>query len=262
MLARMKNVLLVILTALAVSTGIGFYWYMKQVPTIPFDPLLTDALEHIDGVRTYMQDVDTQTLVDGKNLRIVGKYAVNGQESAYSSFSTTTLYLDGIGHAFSLSNISIGDTVFVKIETEDAFLMDSIPNSPDWLYFHKEAIPAQYQNIAIFGPTIEHARLLEDGGAYLRLLSPGTEESLDEKEVYRYRFQLVDAVQAPGGTLATLFGRIATGTIDVWVDPEERQVTMLRITNPPYHSTTTFSSINSSLPIEPPIVPISATLTR
>ena len=224
-----------------------------------FDLPLQKALAAVPSISAYSQHDETQTQISDRRLQIVGVYDVDTAHRSFASYSTTTLFLPGspAGHSFSHWDIAIGDDVYIKIDTTDKLLSNSIQRFPQWKHFVSNAIPAKYASIAIVGPIQDNLTLLAQNGAYLSLVKKWGPAPWGDESLLRYTFKLSGkTADIPGGPLSALVSHIGrTGTVDVWVDPKSFAVRHLVFSNPPYVSTSTISNINALQPIVAPITP-------
>jgi len=201
------------------------------------------VLEAIPSVTTYDQQIETRTTVSGRTLDIAGNYAVDYPDHAYAAYSTTTLVIDGVPHSFTHANIAVGDDVYLRIDTDDPLLARSINRIPFWTHYTAGKIPPQLSGIAIAGPIEDTLQILGANGAYLHLIRhSGT----------HYTFVLSGISPKDGGALTALMTRIATGTVDVWIDPAHDTVTQIVFTSLPFVSTSTITQVNAPLTITPP----------
>lgn len=222
-----------------------------------FDEPLIKTLEHMATVQSYSQYVDTTTVVSERPLRVYGWYHVDHNKRSYAAFSTTTLTvpggIQGAGkHDFTHDNIAIGDTVYVKIDTESEFLKPSINDSHQWQRFQKDSIPEQYKNIAVTGPILDNLRIFAGDAEHLELVRKYGLETVDGEALRRYRFILKSSVPKES-TVGALQQRLGNeGTIDIWIEDATHTITRMIFSHPPYTSTTTLSNLNSLPTIVPP----------
>ncbi len=246
------------LCALLVSLLMSFviYEYIER-KAHEFDEPLIKVLEKVDSIQSYNQYVDTTTVVSDRPLRVFGWYVVDHSSRSYATFSTTTLTvpvgIEGAGnHDFTHDNIAIDDTVYVKIDTDSEFLKPSINDSDKWQRFTKDKIPEAYKNIAISGPILDNLRILAHDAEHLELIRKYGIETIDGKDLRRYRFTLKNGVPKES-TVGALQQRLGDeGTIDIWIDDAEMVVERMVFSHPPYTSTTTLSAFNGVDTIVPP----------
>lgn len=222
-----------------------------------FDAPLIAALEKVSTIQSYVQYVDTSTVVSDRPLRVYGWYTVDHTNRTYSAFSTTTLQVpEGIqgagGHDFTHDNIAIGDTVYVKVDTKSEFLKPSINDSHEWQRFDRNDIPDPYKNIAIAGPILDNLRVFANSAEHLELIRKFGLETIEDKILRHYRFKLKSIVpkESTVGALSERLG--SAGIIDIWTDDETATIQRMVFTNEPYTSTTSLSSFNTAPPTTPP----------
>lgn len=220
----------------------------------PFDATLERAFEVASSIGAHTEIVDTHVIVSDRILYIEGTYESNKALDAYAAYSTTTILLPDLpvnnqSHTFTHQNISIGNDVYTKIETESPVLLSSIPASPQWRHFTRSAIPREFADIAVPGPIIENLRLLDQGGTYLRLIQARGEEVLGSTTLRRYELEL--SGKKTSGNLQTVMDRIGKGRIDLWIDESTSLPYMMVFRGPGYFATTTISLLNSG-PITAP----------
>lgn len=236
-----------VLLALALAA----FFFATRTSRAPQDPVLAAAFAFADRTHSYVQEVSTEVRFPSQTLVIEGMYRLDRPGKRYASVATTTVRAQrGPKRSFTLSNVSLGADVYARVDTADAALAASFPRVGAWERFPAREIPDRYAGIAIPGPILDNLRILEQNGSYL---SPA-DEPVADGELMRYRFSLAPAHRGvTEGTLAVLLGRIATGTVSLWVTPsgEPRQ---LVFDASGYHSTTTLSSFDVPLGIEAPLV--------
>ncbi len=223
-----------------------------------FDEPLIKTLEGIRSIQSYSQYVDTTTVVSDRPLRVFGWYIVDHGTRSYATFSTTTLRVpDGVlgagNHDFTHDNIAIGDTVYVKIDTDSEFLKPSINDSHEWHRFERDRIPETYKNIAIAGPILDNLRIFANNAAHLELVKKYGLETVGLEQLRHYRFKLKSVVpdESTVGALAERLG--SEGTIDIWIDDDSSTIRRMYFARDPYTSTTTLSAFNEVPVITPPI---------
>lgn len=238
------------------ATSFGIWYYLQ--PHELEDALLQKTFAGIASIATYTQSVETEINLSDRNLVVRGEYYLNGPENRFQSIATTTLRVPQgrkiEEHSFTLQNISIGDDIYSKIETESPLLQETIPHSANWRHFTKGHIPDEFADIAVSGPILDNLLLFSQGGAFLVPRESYGEEMLGAERLARYSFTLSESVRRIGGTLGTLVGRIGeSGRVDVWIDPSSATLRQAVFTGENYHSTTTFSAMNIPHEIRAPI---------
>lgn len=236
---------LVVVSVLSASVT---YYFLTKKPEI--DAPMTAVLQKVSEADVYTQFVETEFVVGMRHFAIKGTYRNNSTEGRYESVSTTTLmFLDSPSeplHSFTLHNISVGNEIYTKLETESELLKKTVPLSKEWQRFTRGAVPDAFADIAVSGPVLDNIRILDKEGMYLALTESPYDETWGEETLRRYHFVLSDAAEAKvGGTLETLFARVGDGSVDVWIDAQAGEVRYIRFENPPYYSTTTLSFGNS-----------------
>ena len=246
-------ILAIFLVAASIS---GWLLYRTFHTTkITIDAPMQKALALVSTITSYSQQVDTQVKFPDRLLKITGIYAVDTPNKNYLSYSTTTLLIAGDPreHTFTHQDISIGDTVYNKVETSDPLLKSSIKSNPSWRSFKSNAIPASLANIIIAGPIQDNLAILSKNGAFLSLIKKSSQVAWDGNTFLRYTFTLSSNVSKVGnGPLSAIVGRIGPGTIDVWINPSTYLVQHMVFTNGSYISTTTIGSVNTPLFITAP----------
>lgn len=235
--------------ALLVAALVCIHWMSTQPE---FDADLTEAFQRASEVYAYTQEDITETVISDRTLHIEGLYHNNTRAGRFWSIATTTIVIPDDGeHEFSLANISFGDEVYTRVVTESPILREQIAFDAAWHRFRRDAIPTEFQNIAISGPILDHLALFSDGGKHLDLVEgPLTETATSSERVYVFRLALGARSEA-GGTLATLMERIGDGSIRVWID-SEHLIRRIAIHDELFHSTTTLSRFNEPAVIEAP----------
>lgn len=246
----MKSAYLYVGAAVLIGALVGTHWLMTRPQ---FDESLTTAFQTAADVYAYTQEDVTETDISGRTLRIEGVYYNNARTGAYVSAATTTIMIPDDGeHTFSLENTSVGDDVYTRVVTESPLLRNQIAFDAAWHHFRRDAIPSEFQDIAVSGPILDHLALFTRNGSYLNLLEgPLTDAS---STMPQYTFRLAPgAHRNAGGTLATLMDRIDDGRIRIWIDSEHR-IRQIVIEDESFRSTTTLSGFNEPRIIGRPIV--------
>lgn len=242
-------------TLALVITAFGTYtWWISRPGGPALDPLMHSAFSRAEDVKTYLQYVDTTIAFPDRTLVITGRYLSNEPAMTYDAISTTTLGIPGVDErpSFRLHTISIGTDVYVTIASESPLLRGSIPVT-DWKHFKADTIPPELTGIAISGPVLDNLQLLKGHGRYLRLAESVGARSWGTSTLSVYRFTLSGSRPSETGTVTALMDRIATGTVDLWVDPATADVRHMVFSNDPYYSTTTLSAMNAVPEVVPPI---------
>ncbi len=254
---RKKISVVAALALVAVSVGAWCVFQLTHTSQSGLDAPIRHAFAKVPSVTSYTQYVETRTKIGDRTLQIVGTYDVDHAQQRFGSYSTTTLFIgaDTIGHSFTHWDVSIGNDVYIKVDSRDPVLQASIQRTPQWKHFTDTTIPGNYTSIAIAGPIQDNLTLLAQNGAYLSLLKNHGLERWGNEPLLRYTFTLSkSAFGISDGPLNALVGRIGkNGTVDVWIDPHSFDVRYLLFTSDPYFSTTTISHINTPLPIDAPL---------
>lgn len=232
--------------------GAGAFFWMTTRPE--FDTDLQRAFAHASAIHAYTQEDITSTEISERLLRIEGIYRNDSRTGRYASIATTTIRIPEEGeHSFSLENISLGDDVYTRVSTDSPLLKQQLAFDAAWHRFRRDAIPAEFVNVAISGPIMDHLTLFSDGGNRLDIVD-GPIADAEDARMRVYSFRLAeDARSGAGGTLATLLERIGGGSIRIWID-EEDAIHRIAIDNGSFHSTTTLSRFNEPVPHEPPTI--------
>lgn len=231
------------------------FWLFFPREEVP-DALLRNTFANAPVIHAYTQHVATETDIAERTLRVEGVYHINRTSSSFSSSATTTLTIpDGSEpQVFNLANVSVGEDVYVKVETADESLRSRIPHSPEWRHFNRLQIPDAFKDIAIAGPILDNMLLFSENGVFLRLVDNRGREDWGSESLARYSFTLKNTPESVGGTLRTLFDRIGDGTVDIWVDPDRAEVRHMVVASDAYYSTTTFSNVNHTPDIAAPVL--------
>ncbi len=251
-----KQALMFIVPVAVAGIFIGGYVLYNTILSGAFDDRLQEALQSVQDPRSYEMLVETETQVSDRTINIAGLYRLDFEQRRFGSYATTTLIAPELPpkertNSFTLENVAVGTDVYVKIETESALLRKTIPHSPEWRHFTDTTIPRQFTNIAVSGPVLDSLALLGGNGSYLSLMQKPTEIRIGSSTYHVYTFRLSKKARSVvGGTLQSLMGRIATGTVDVLVD-DARSVRGLVVHGDNYVSTTTIMSVNT-----PVLIPI------
>lgn len=233
---------------------LGGYIYRTTRPAPP-DPLLQAVFAKASAVEQYAQEDRTEALVGDRRLVIRGTYLVDRAHNSYASVATTTVYTppQKTGQSFTLSNISIGNEVYSKMEVGGVAPHTSIPSEETWHRFASNAIPDDYVGIAVPGPLLDDLRLFSENGSYLTLMEQLPAPTASSSPL-GYRFRLSGKLPpSPGGTLEALIGHIGTGTIDAWIQPWDATIQTIAIHAVGYHATATLSRFDEALSIEAPV---------
>ena len=243
----------------AVILASGLVWYLFFASKRPhFDELTLRVFENVALVKTYRQEVTTDTDISSRHLHIVGLYDIDSENSRFATYSTTTLTIPDMpeatrDHTFTLKNIAVGNDVFTHIQTDSSLLKKTVPYSPDWRHFKNDTIPEEFVNIAVPGPILDNLALFRDKGAYLVPTGPANEVVRDGMTLQHYTFTIAgDAARNSYGSLAALVEHINTGTVEVWVDAETATIRFLEFKSEVYQSLTKITLINEGITIEPP----------
>ncbi len=227
-------------------------WLYLRPPGAAIDEHLKSAFTNVERVTSYNQNSQTEIDLSDRRLHIEGVYSLNGPRLEFASIATTSILIPTqngtVTHSFTLENISIQDDLYTKIDTSSPLLRASIPHGP-WRHFKKNAVPTELKDIAVSGPILDTLLLFSSQGSYVSLITSHGDTMWNQEKMRRYTFKLSPEVRAlHGGTLETLVGRIATGTVDIWIDREDT-IRHAVLNGDTYHSTTTFSHFNT-----PPII--------
>jgi hypothetical protein len=257
---NIKSISLV-LVLLALLVG-GFFAYKIFFPSYETaDITIIKAIKSVSNIKSYGQQVQTQTAFSDRSLKIIGTYLVDTPDQKFASYSTTSLFITGDPrpHVFTHEDIAIKDDVFFRVQTIDPFLIATIKNHTNWGYYKNGTIPKEDASIAIAGPLQDNLAIFSDNGQYLTNTKKIGIEVINGQTLTHYTFTLSKKAFTVGdGPLNAVVGRVGKdGVINVWINPSTFAVEQLLFTNAPYFSTTTIFSINAPLPIVAPIpVPV------
>ncbi len=231
---------------------VAAYWYVTKHE---FDADLSAAFERTADVYAYTQEDMTETVISDRMLRIEGIYRNDSRAGRYASIATTTISLPDDGeHSFTLENISLGEKVYTRVATESPLLKQQIAFDDAWHQFQRDAIPAEFESVAISGPILDHLLLFKSDGSYLTVVDGPVDDVQGDESLRVYTLRLRDGQTDVGGTLATFMERIGDGTIRIWIDGTDT-IRRIAIDNDSFHSTTTLSRFNEPLTIDaPPII--------
>lgn len=230
--------------------GYLFYQYYTQ------QEALKKLFNTVNSVKSYTQEVQTRAVLSDRILEIEGVYSNDANTDVFAANVITNVIIPETDTplTFSLENIAIKDSVYVKVETESDILAATIPTGPDWHLFAADSIPEEFLGIAIPGPILDNLAILSEGGAYVSLISYENSSMSSTEKLAHYRFRLSGEVPKNPGPLTALIERIGkNGFVDVWIDKESLHVNQMVFSNPPYFSTTTIRSINTPPVVSPPI---------
>lgn len=238
----------------------GVFWFVYtliQREALTLDAPIKEAFAYASGALTYSQQVETTAYFPERKLFIFGTYDVDTPQRKFAAYSTSTLSIlhDPVAHTFTHTNISIEDTIYVKVETEDPLLQKTVQTDPGWQRVHKDAIPEKLASIAVWGPIQDNLKILSENGAYITLTKKWGEYTVGGELLRRYSFKVSGKTpESKTEALSALLDRIGKdGVIDIWIDARSA-VRMLTFQNPSYVSTTTLSKVNQPLTIEAPVV--------
>lgn len=236
---------LVGLVVLVVALG-GWWYWTHRGPQL--DSLAKKALENIETVTSYRQHVETETYIEDRHIKVVGDYTINETDKQFSSEAVTTLTLpDKTSHSFSLQTITLGDTLFAKVQSQSPALNLTVPSSPEWKSFNIQAIPDTYREIATPRPPMDNLALFKNAGTYLIIKESRVDEEKNGERLARYVFNLSSkAFTETTGPVSMIAERVGVhGTVEVWIRESDAQIRHLRYSNAPYISTTEFTQINA-----------------
>ncbi len=259
-IASMRRPSLVITAAIAAAGVLvgGYYLYQAKRSGF-FDARLQSALEAVEGLRSYEAQVDTSTALSDRTIAVSGLYRLDFDANRYGSYATTTLTIptekpSKRSHAFTFQNISIGNEIFVRIDTDSQLLRQTIPHDARWHRFSADSIPQEFTDIAVSGPVLDNLALLSKRGRYLSLNAAPAERMYENHRYYVYEFSLSnEASEVQGGTLQSLIQRIGDGHVFVWIN-EQSQVQLMTFSGENYFSTTTIQSVNTPVNVATPEV--------
>ncbi len=254
----MKNRLLVVFACLVVAGLIvsGYLFYTGGLSGL-WDKRLQKALNAVQSPHSYEMFDTTHATLSGRTIDIVGLYTLDLDARRFQSVSTTTLTLlderaPKNTHSFTLQHRSIGDDVYVLIDTASPLLRKTIPYSSAWQHFKADAIPERYVDIAVPGPILDNLALLGSGGGYLSPSGKTSDRTMASTTYHVYPFRLSPkTAEVTVGPLKSLIDLIATGTVEVWVD-DTPSVRMMHISADGYVSTTTILGVNTPLEVTAP----------
>jgi|CXWL01.1.fsa_nt_gi hypothetical protein len=255
-----KQALLAVGVLLGSLLLVGVLYYLRSSDTPPLDALMEKVLDQVAATHAYTQHVETDIDLEGRHMRVVGVYDIDASVGSFASHSTTTFSIPDAppkerDHVFTLENISIGDDVYTKIQTNSKLLQSTIPHSLDWKHFRKNAIPPQFVNIATPEPILDNLSLFGAHGKYIALVKNYGEEERGGETLSHYTFKLSEHASGAGGAVGALAERLGeSGAIDVWVNASGATLRYLEFRNGSYRSTTAISGINNLPPITPPRV--------
>lgn len=225
----LKMWVFLILAIACVSSIAHTLWWLKTS-----DDLLDAVFARAETTTLYSQHVETTLVLPDRILKIQGIYGVDRENGVYNSFSTTTLHIPDIGEkVFTTHNIATPNIIFLKLETEDPFLKETIATTP-WTSFPPSQIPNDFFGIANSGPILDNLLLLGESGKYLRLKERANEETLDGKDLVHYIFNTSGKIpdKETGGPLPALLERITRhGTVEIWADKEMASVHKMLLRN-------------------------------
>lgn len=243
---------------LSFGAGLWLLYTHMHGPAPSVDPSLKQVFRKVSAIKSYSQYVETEAVFPDRTLTILGTYLIDSPKTAFASYSTTTLLIQGdkSAHVFTHQNLAIGSDVYMKIETMDPVLLKNIQSSPDWRYFQSTEIPDSLSGIVVPGPIQDNVQILGQNGSWLSLVKVWGAESWGETSLLRYTFRLSGKKPGRETPLTALLSRIGpSGVVDAWIDPQTFEPRYLRFSNSTYTSTTTLRGINASPLIEAPILP-------
>lgn len=250
--------ILALASVIAAGSLIGGFFYFRADQSEVLDTQLQAALQAVQSHRMYEATVETATALSDRSIVVFGLYRLDFERNRFGTYATTTLTIPRNKatertHNFTFRNLSIENDIYVHIDTQSALLRKTIPYGPEWHHFSADAVPAQFKDIAVFGPVLDNLALLAKNGAYLSL-SGEPSERMYGGELFRvYSFKLSEkAASASGGTLQSLIRRIGTGDVHIWLDTTPR-VRLMTFRGDNYVSTTTILGVNSAVEIEAPV---------
>lgn len=246
MQALLKNMWSWLVILLLFLSAGGAWWYLNRAPQL--DQLIRTAFDNAELVVSYAQEVETETIIDNRRIRVVGEYRLDDENKRYSSLATTTITLpEGASHSFTLHTITIGDQMYTQVVSHSTALNLSVPSSPEWKQFKINAIPTEYREIATPRPPLDNITLFKNGGAYFTIKDGRRDETVNGETIARYTFNLSSkAFTETTGPVSMIAERVGVhGTVDVWVHESTAQIRQVRFTNEPYVSTTVFSHVNA-----------------
>jgi hypothetical protein len=257
-LSNLKYGLIVGATVLVILV-VAFYGYKYSNigSRLGLDPVARGIMDQAGIVRSYQAKVVTRAELSDRVVEINGTYTVDTPRERYGAISTTSLTIPGVSesHVFTLENISIGENIYTRLQTNSPLIRQNMPETNGWRNFTSKTIPENFSGIAIRGSISDNLLLLSEQGKYLQfLINVGNDDSFG-KTFFRYRFKLSSNSPPPNSTLESIFNRITKdGTIDVWIDLDNKSLVALLFANDSYRSTTTIMHL---LDVPEIIAPIS-----
>lgn len=245
-----KNIWLILIVAVIVLvSAFGAWWYWTH-RSPQLDELILEAFANAELTTAYSQEVETETNIEDRHIRVIGAYVLDDANKRYSSQATTELTLpDGTVHTFNLHTVTIGDDMYTRVESQSAALNLTVPASREWKNFKTNAIPAEYRDIATPRPPIDNLTLFRKNGEYLTIKEGRRGEDHDGEHLARYSFGLSSlAFTETTGPVSMIAERVGVhGDIDVWVRESDKQIRYIRLSNHPYSSETKITT--SPLPV-------------
>jgi len=242
-------------------TAVFLFLFKDKLLATSTDRTFEKIVQNTANISIYTQHVETNTIESGIKMNIIGDYDMNKELNSFQSVATTTLILPesekNAEHSFNITNISINDDVYTKVETDSDFIKGRMPDSNVWLQFKAASIPNNLSNISIPGPVIDNLKLFAENGRYLKILDDHKNDaSVNEDELHYTLGLSVDAFKKDGlEVLGVTVKRIGEyGFIEIWADKDTFILKKIVLKNDPYESTTTIYNVNNTIDISPPVL--------
>lgn len=240
-------------TLLAVLLGGASWWYFSRGPQL--DQLAREAFRHAEETTSYGQKVTTETVVEDRKIRVEGTYLLDNVNKKFSSSAATSLTLpDGSTHSFDLQTITVGEDMYVNVESHSTALNLTVPAVGEWKQFKVSAIPPEYREIATPRPPIDNLTLFQNGGQFLDIREARNDNEKNGETLAHYTFGLSSrAFTEKTGPISMIAERVGVhGIVEIWVRESDAQIRYIRFSNDPYRSETAITHIGTLPKIEPP----------
>ncbi len=233
---------LLLLGLIVVSVYVGYTSYLQKVEI----EALNKLYDAVDQISVYKQDVQTRLRVSDREVYVAGSYRNEPGRGYFASFATTTLTLPGTEpFTFSLANIVSDDTIHFKLERVSGSLPSAAPMGPTWHTFPADAIPVEFQGIAIPGAILDNLALLRNDAEALTLLKSVKEDTTFTEPLTRFIYAMAPKTAGEAPPVTAIRERLTgVGTVSIWTDPGLTSVRYIVLETTDYTSTTTIQSVN------------------
>jgi len=248
-----KFILLSIFFFFLMVLSFSYYFYKNNTFIEGPDLILKKISQKSENIQIYSQHTDTETIVSNIKIKISGDYDINRKDNKFRSVATTSIILPEVKnnkkHIFNVSNISLDENVYFKVQTDSDFIKARMPESNKWLHFKMGQIPEKFNNIATPGPVMDSLKIFSGNGKFLKISKDYKKNyNKDTKELH-YTLKLTNEAFGEKGQkiLGAITKRVGKkGFIDIWLEKDSLLVKKILMKNDKYTSNTLIHNINKA----------------